>query len=89
MTTKEERRKERERLGTDAFEAATAGRLEEENPTDSPAPDSEADAQHEQDEARAASSSEPPRPVGKSTEGLTVGGSAKQPDDQADDDRAD
>ena len=81
MTT-EERREERERSGNDAY-AATEEQLEEENPTESPAPDSEADAEHERDEARAASSSEPPRPVGKSTEGLTVGGSAKQPDERA------
>jgi hypothetical protein len=84
MATEEERREEeRERPGTDAFDPTTAEQLEEEKPTESPAPDSEADAEHARDEARAASSSEPPRPVGKSTEGLTVGGSAKQPDDRA------
>jgi hypothetical protein len=83
MATEAERREERERLGGDAFHAATVEQLEEEAPTESPASDSAADAEHARDEARAASSSEPPRPVGKSTEGLTVGGSAKQPDDRA------
>jgi hypothetical protein len=97
MATEEDRQDERDRLGSDPLEAPPADQpgsdpleappaeqLEEENPTESPASDSGDQAGGgEDDEKRASSSAEPPRSVGKSTEGLTVGGSEKQPDDRA------
>ena len=83
MATEEDRQEERDRLGHDPLEAPPAEQLEEENPTDSPNTDSEdGTGDQENDQARASSSLEPPRPVGKSTEGLTIGGSRKQPHDR-------
>jgi hypothetical protein len=58
--------------------------LEEENPVESPANQS-----RDGDEERAASSDEPPQPVAKSTEGLTVGGSEELPAGSDDDDPPD
>jgi hypothetical protein len=83
MATEEDRQEERDRLGNDPLDAPPAEQPEEESLTESPASDSGDDAvDEENDQARASSSAEPPRPVGKSTEGLTVGGSEKQPHDR-------
>jgi hypothetical protein len=84
MATEEDRQDERDRLGNNPVEAPPAEQLEEENPTESPAADSaDQAASQEEDNERAASSAEGPRPVPKSTEGLTIGGSEKRPDDAA------
>ena len=84
MATEEDRQEERDRLGNDPLEAPPAEELNEDNPTESPAPDpGDEGVNRETDQRRASSSAEPPRSVGKSTEGLTVGGSDKPPDDQA------
>ena len=86
MSTEEDRKEERDRLGNDPLETPPLEQLEEENPTESPASDCEADgADREKDQERASSSMEPPRSVGKSTEGLTVGGSENRADDDQDD----
>jgi hypothetical protein len=80
MATEEDRQEERDRLGNDPLEAPPAEQLEEENPTESPASDSGDEAgDQENDNERAASSAEPPLSAGKSTEGLTVGGSENRP----------
>ena len=84
MATDEHRQEKRDRLGNDPQEAPPAEQLEEENPTESPASDSGADGgDRGKDKERASSSTEPPRSVGTSTEGLTVGGSENRPDGQA------
>ena len=84
MATEEDRQEERDRLGNDPLEAPPAEELKEENPTESPASDSGGEGgDRETDQRRASSNAEPPRSVGKSTEGLTVGGSENRPDDQA------
>jgi hypothetical protein len=79
MATEEDRQEERDRLDNDPFDALPVDQLEEENPTESPAAERETAHEHD-DEERASSSEEPPRPVGNSTEGLTIGGTDKQPD---------
>ena len=84
MATEEDRQEERDRLGNDPLETPPVEELEEENPTKSPASDSEADGgEREKDRERASSSTESRRSVGKSTEGLTIAGSENRPDDQA------
>jgi hypothetical protein len=82
MATEEDRQEERDRLGSDPLEAPPVERLEEESPTESPADSEDVAGDQENDQARASSSAEPPRPVGKSTEGLTIGGSERQPHDR-------
>jgi hypothetical protein len=83
MASEGDRQEQRDRLGNDPLETPPLDQLEEENPTESPASDSEADGgDREKDRERASSSMEPPRSVGKSTEDLTVAGSENRPDDQ-------
>jgi hypothetical protein len=84
MATEEDRQEERDRLGNDPLETPPVEQLEEENPTESPASDDADGGDREKDQERASSSTESPRSVGKSTEGLTIAGSENRPDDQAD-----
>lgn len=80
MATEADRREQRERLGDDRLEGPPAEQLEEENPTERPASDSgDEHGDRESDQERASSSAEPPRSVGKSTEGLTIAGSENRP----------
>jgi hypothetical protein len=58
----------------------SAETLEEENPIESPANDSDEQTANE----NAASSNEPEQPVAKSTEGLTIGGSEETPTERGD-----
>jgi hypothetical protein len=82
MATEEDRQDERDRMGNEPLHPP-AEELEEENPAESPAQAGErqdhAEHAREASQERAASSTERERPVAKSTEGQTVGGTEKTP----------
>ena len=84
MATEEDRDEEREQLGNDPLEPPSAEQLEEENPVESPAADQEgaAEPEHDSPQERASMSMETGGQVARSTEGQTIGGTDKTPDDK-------
>ena len=82
MATEQDRRDERDRLGSDPMHAPPEEQLEEENPVESPATDEEGERVPHRDspEERASTTMEPSGRIAKSTEGQTVAGTEKTPD---------
>ena len=83
MAAEHNRQDEHNGLDDHPLQTPLAEQLEEENPTQSPAQPAESEPQTDRDAAaeRASTSNVPPSQTTKSTEGLTVGGTEKQPSD--------